>query len=145
MKALLTMMVIISGISAVYHMDLSSRAETVQTSPEPPMVTRGLREPVDTAWQGRLIELRRQDETNLASLIFLQIQEPIHIDGSIPLWGLVTVICGSVLTAIIFGITLRDSMKAHEELDNERFKKMTKSIDDNHTQLRQDIAGLRYP
>jgi hypothetical protein len=141
--SILVMITVMIWLAAAVHSDVAP----VVT--EPPHITRGLsREYVNVGWQLSLIELRRQQETSLLYLAWMQIQEPIHFDGSIPLWGL---LCGAGVFAYSF-ISLLVGFKAHEKRDVERFsdvyvrfEQLVKTIDDHHEEMKLLVQGRRVP
>lgn len=98
---------------------------------------------VDTAWQAQLIELQRQEQTSMASLVWMQITAPVEITGQIPLWGVITVIGGAIITAIVFGVTIKNKQDAHETVDLIRFDAMTEQIKASHDSLTEQIKATR--
>jgi hypothetical protein len=90
---------------------------------------------VNVAWQLKLIEQRREQETTMPYLLGLQLQAPIHVDGSIPLWGMLVFLTGLVATGVgtILAMqrktaSLEFKMDAHDKMDRVQFDNMSESM-----------------
>ena len=105
--------------------------------------TRGPQRDLNTLWQLQLIERQREEQTGMMSLIFMQLDAPIRIDGTIPLWGVIGACASAIVTALIFGITLMNRLNSHETLDVSRFTSLEEKIDSAKEDLRQDLRELR--
>lgn len=119
--------------------------------------TRGQVNVIDTKWEMQLIEAKRQNDISLASLVWLE-APTVHLDGAIPLWGLLSAIGTAIAAAIVAFTKLRgqvqdqsakveaqiEAMKAHDKLDSFRFEAMTEQIQSSHKSL-EDVIKASFP
>jgi len=101
--------------------------------------TRGPEQVIDTAWEGKLIEIQRRNETAWASLLLMQATDPIRIDGTIPLWGVVLFVIGIAGSSV--GVILamqkksdklESKLDAHIALDAVQFSNLATTSNSSH-------------
>lgn len=121
-----------------WSITLNVHAETVERP-----IVRITRGPVylpiiPVTFQATLIELRREEHVSTSAVIVQDLQAPIRIDGTIPLWGLLTA-AGLLIFSVI---SLSVSARAHERLDSTRFAAAEKRMDANHADMKEYIRVL---
>ncbi len=104
----------------------------------PPQTTRGEQPRIDTAWEVRLIETQRQEETKMAALVWMQIVEPIKITGELPLWGVLCAV-GAGIAAVA---ALKVGLSAHEKLDQVRMEGIGEQIEALRDEMHEAIRTL---
>ena len=134
MKLLVLVVVLMAIGTASCLMPVQVRYEPTNRHPVGVEVTRGTASGVDTKWESLLVELQRQDQTSMEAWM----QMPIRIDGTIPLWGVVTVLGAGVVTWLLAFFALRSDVRnlttradIHEKTDK-----------DNHDELLREIARI---
>lgn len=111
--------------------------------------TRGLAAPVNKDFEALVVKLRQEDEQSMtaymASLAFMQ----LRIDGTIPLWGAIVLVCSLIGTAIGAVVALvrrmdlfASELKRHNEVDEIRFAAITDRIEVQHKEIREDLSEI---
>lgn len=132
-------------------MVMASTMNRVPIQPQPEAIhTRGPSPVANLEWEATLARLQQEDSTAMFASLGTVMLMQIHVDGSIPLWGVIVLLGSTIVTAVgaVWRLSqdtllLRQQVATHVEQDGKQFADLSKKIDDHHSELRQDIARLK--